>query len=248
MIKKKGNANMKLDLLIISIAPIIAILIWIYIKDKYDKEPIKKLIRLFFIGVLISIPAIAIEDILLKVKIENVYLNSIYTAFIVAASTEEILKVFVLIPYTVKSKYYTEKLDGIVYSVFTTLGFATIENLIYIFHGNQLNLMQIGLARAVISIPAHVLFAINMGYYLSMYKFNLDKPKISKIFLSKLILIPIVLHGVFDILAMVKTTQASIVFIIYLIYLWKISLDKLDEYTDYARRRFLRLKKNKHKR
>jgi len=35
--------------------------------------------------------------------------------------------------------------------------------------------------------------------------------------------------------------------VIYLIYLWKISLDKLDEYTDYARRRFLRLKKKKHK-
>ncbi|WP_283594738.1 PrsW family intramembrane metalloprotease [Paraclostridium bifermentans] len=238
---------MKLDLLIISLAPTIAILIWIYIKDKYDKEPIKVLIRLFFIGTLISIPAIAIEDILLKAKIGNSHLNLIYTAFVVAAATEEILKIMILIPYTLRSRHYTEKLDGIVYSIFTTLGFATIENLIYIFHGNQLNLLQIGLARAVISIPAHVLFAINMGYYLSMYKFNLDKPKVKKVFLAKLILIPIALHGVFDILAMIKTTWASICFVIYLIYLWKISLDKLDEYTDYARRRFLRLKKHKHK-
>ena len=86
---------MKLDLLIISLAPTIAILIWIYIKDKYDKEPIKVLIRLFFIGTLISIPAIAIEDILLKAKIDNSHLNLIYTAFVVAAATEEILKIMI---------------------------------------------------------------------------------------------------------------------------------------------------------
>jgi RsiW-degrading membrane proteinase PrsW (M82 family) len=238
---------MKLDLLIISLAPTLALLIWIYIKDKYDKEPIKVLIKLFFIGTLMSIPAIAIEDILLKANINNSYLNLIYTAFIVAAATEEVLKAMVLIPYTLKSKYYTEKLDGIVYSMFITLGFATIENLIYIFNGNYLDIFQIGLARAVISIPAHVLFSINMGYYLSMYKFNLDELKSKKIFLVKLILIPIILHGLFDILAMIKTTWSSIIFVVYLVYLWKISLDKLDEYTDYARRRFLRLKRKKRK-
>lgn len=238
---------MKLNLLIISLAPTLAILMWVYIKDKYDREPIKVLIRLFFIGTLISIPAIAIEDILLRVKINNSYLSLIYTSFIVAATTEEVLKAMVLIPYTLKSRYYTEKLDGIVYSIFITLGFATIENIIYIFNGNYLNIFQIGLARAVISIPAHVLFAINMGYYLSMYKFNLDELKNKKIFLVKLILIPIILHGLFDVLAMIKTTWASIIFIVYLVYLWKISLDKLDEYTDYARRRFFRLKRKKNK-
>lgn len=238
---------MKLNLLIISLAPTLALLMWIYIKDKYDREPIKVLIRLFFIGTLISVPAIAIEDILLRVNINNSYLNLIYTSFIVAATTEEVLKAMVLISYTLKSRYYTEKLDGIVYSICITLGFATIENIIYIFNGNYLNVFQIGLARAVISIPAHVLFAINMGYYLSMYKFNLDELKSRRLFLVKLILIPIILHGLFDILAMIKTTWASIVFIVYLVYLWKISLDKLDEYTDYARRRFFRLKRKKNK-
>lgn len=238
---------MKLDLLLVAIAPTIAILIWIYIKDKYDKEPIKILIKLFFIGILISIPAIAIEDLLIKINIKNEFLNLIFTSFIVAATTEELLKVIVLIPYTLRSKYYTEKLDGMVYSIFTTLGFATVENIIYIFNEGQFNLLKIGIARAIISIPAHVLFAINMGYYLSMYKFNLDKSK-RNIFLLKLIFIPIVLHGIFDYLVMLKTTISSILFIIYLIYLWKISLDKLDKYTDYARRRFFRLVKKKYKR
>lgn len=235
---------MKLNLLIISIAPSLAFLMWIYFKDKYEKEPIKFLAKLFFIGVLISIPAIAIEDLLLKVNINNEYLNLSYVAFIVAASTEEILKYIVLIAYALKSKYYTEKLDGIVYSIFITLGFATVENIIYIFYENYLSLLEIGLSRAIIAIPGHIMFAIAMGYYLSMYKFNSKNKNEKKINLLKIIFIPIILHGVFDFILMIKTTWATILFLLYLIYLWKISLDKVDIYTDYARKRFTRLRKN----
>ncbi len=239
---------MKLNLLIISIAPILAFLMWIYFKDKYEKEPIKFLAKLFFIGFLISIPAIAIEDLLLKVDINNKYLNLFYVAFIVAASTEEILKYIVLIAYALKSKYYTEKLDGIVYSIFITLGFATVENIIYIFYENYLSLLEIGLSRAIISIPGHIMFAISMGYYLSIYKFDSINKNEKKINLLKIILIPMILHGVFDFILMIKRTWATILFFIYFIYLWKISLDKLDIYTDYARKRFIRLRKNNKKR
>ncbi|WP_373599553.1 PrsW family intramembrane metalloprotease [Paraclostridium bifermentans] len=234
---------MRLDLLIISISPSIAFLIWIYLKDKYEKEPIRYLINLFILGTLVSIPAIAIEDILMKVDISNKYLNIAYIAFIVAAFTEEILKASILIAYCLKSKYYTEKLDGIVYSIFITLGFATIENIIYIFYEVYLNIFEIGLTRAIISIPAHIMFAITMGYYLSMYKFNQEENRYK--YILKMILIPIFLHGVFDFILMIKTRGATVVFIIYLVYLWKISLDKLDQYTDYARKRFIRLRKRK---
>lgn len=234
---------MRIDLLIISISPSIAFLIWIYLKDKYEKEPIKYLINLFILGTLLSIPAIAIEDILMNVTISSKYLNIAYIAFIVAALTEELLKAIVLISHSVKSKYYTEKLDGIVYSIFITLGFATIENIIYIFYEVYLNIFEIGLTRAIISIPAHIMFAITMGYYLSMYKFNQEEKKYK--YILKMILIPIFLHGVFDFILMIKTKWSTIVFIIYLLYLWKISLDKLDEYTDYARKRFIRLRKRK---
>ncbi|MEF9991587.1 MAG: PrsW family glutamic-type intramembrane protease [Peptostreptococcaceae bacterium] len=236
---------MKVDLLIISIAPSLTFLIWAYIKDKYEKEPIRFLGKLFFIGTLISIPAIIIEDMLIKININNEYLNLLYIAFIVAAFTEEILKVIVLISYTLKSKYYTEKLDGIVYSIFITLGFATIENIIYIFGESYLNVFEVGLSRAIISIPAHIMFSITMGYYLSIYKFSKEKMNIKKIYLLNVILIPVILHGLFDFLLMLKTSWSTVVFLIYLIYLWKINLDKFDEYTDYARRRFIRLKKSK---
>lgn len=236
---------MSINLLIISIAPSIAFLIWIYLKDKYDKEPISFLIKLFFIGVLISIPAILAEDILFNINIDNIYINRAYTAFIVAASSEEILKAIPLILYVSKNRHFTEKLDGIVYSIFISLGFATIENIIYIVYGNNTQVFELSLSRAFISIPAHIMFAITMGYYLSLYRFTANDEKLRKIYLIKSIVIPILLHGIFDFILMFKSKTTLIIFFIYLIYLWKINIDKLDEYTNYARKRAYRFKKLK---
>ena len=60
---------MKLDLLVLAIAPVIAIILWIYLKDKYDKEPICILIKFFIFGILVSMLAIYGEEILIKVNI-----------------------------------------------------------------------------------------------------------------------------------------------------------------------------------
>lgn len=236
---------MSMNLLIISIAPSIAFLIWIYLKDKYEKEPIKLLIKLFLVGAIISIPAILIEEVLFKVNINNTYLKIVYTSFIVAALSEEGLKFLALLICAMKNKHYTEKLDGVVYSIFVSLGFATIENIIYIMYGNNNQIFELGLTRAVISIPAHIMFAITMGYYLSLYKFTSENEQTKKIYLIKSILIPILLHGLFDFILMFKSKTTLILFFIYLVYLWKINIDKLDEYTNYARKRAYRFKKLK---
>lgn len=236
---------MSINLLIISIAPSIAFLIWIYLKDKYEKEPILFLIKLFFIGMIISIPILLVEEILLYINLDNIYLNRAYIAFIVASSSEEILKATPLIIYTIKNRHFTEKLDGIIYSVFISLGFATIENIIYIVYGNNTQVFELGFSRAFISIPAHIMFAITMGYYLSLYKFTNEDKKLKNKYLIKSILIPILLHGVFDFILMFKSKLTLFIFFIYLVYLWKINIDKLDEYTNYARKRAYRFKRLK---
>lgn len=236
---------MNINLLIISIAPSIAFLIWIYIKDKYEKEPVKLLIKFFILGALASIPAVVIEDLLFGINIQNEYIRMAYVSFAVAAFSEEILKIIILIMFALKNRHFTEKLDGIVYSVFVSLGFATVENIIYIVYGNSSQGLELGLSRAVISIPAHIMFAITMGYYLSLYKFENKDIKNKNYYLIKSIVIPIVLHGIFDFILMIKSKTALFVFFIYLIYLWKINLDKLDEYTNYARKRAYRFKRLK---
>ena len=230
---------MKLELLVLAIAPVATIILWIYLKDKYDKEPVITLSKFFILGILVSVLAIYVEELLIKLNTFSKIGYMIYISFIVAGLTEEGLKALILIPNLLREKNFNEKLDGIIYSVFLSLGFATIENIIYILFEDPTSVFQVSIIRAIISIPAHMMFAIIMGYYISKYKFNSSKSK-PKTYLIMSIIVPILLHGIFDFILMIPYRWSIIVFVAYIVFLWKISLDKLDEYTDNSRRRFLK--------
>lgn len=235
---------MKFELLILAIAPTIGVMLWIYLKDKYDKEPVMVLGKFFVIGVFISIIAIMLEFILLKINSFTGYLNYIYISFIVAGFVEEGVKWIALVPNLLKEKNFNEKLDGIIYSIFLSLGFATIENIVYLMSEDSSTAIQLGMIRAVISIPAHMMFAITMGYYISKYKYSASKNKKIK-YLSFSLLFPILLHGVFDFILMIEYRWSIILFIAYIVFLWKINLDKLDNYIKNSKKRFFRRKKHR---
>ena len=232
---------MKIYLLILALIPVGCFIGWIYYKDKYEREPPIKLVEYFVLGILVSILAIFIELYLSKLNNFNGILSNIYTAFFVAALTEEGLKSIILIPMILREKNFNEKLDGIIYSIFLSLGFATIENIIYLMRERIDLLFSLSITRGLISIPSHIMFAITMGYYISKYKF--DKYNKKK-YLYFAVIIPILLHGVFDFILMIGYRWAIIVFVVYLIFLWKINLDKLDKYTLYSKIRFYK-RKNK---
>ncbi|MGL5313552.1 MAG: PrsW family intramembrane metalloprotease [Peptostreptococcaceae bacterium] len=235
---------MKIELLILAIAPVVACLLWVYLKDKYEKEPIKILGKFFVLGIFVSVLSIIIEEFLIKINIFTGYSYILYMSFIVAGLTEEGIKALVLIPNLLRAKDFNEKLDGVIYSIFLSLGFATIENLIYILFEDAGVAYEVGVIRAVISIPAHIMFGITMGYYISKYRFSSTLAKKREYFIMA-ILAPILMHGVFDFILMIQYRWAIIVFIVYIVYLWKISLDKLDEYTNNSRKRFFRSRKKR---
>lgn len=230
---------MKLDLLILAIAPVVTIILWIYLKDKYDKEPIRILSKFFILGILVSTLAIYTEEILIKINMFIGESDIFYMSFIIAGLVEEGLKALVLIPNLLKEKNFNERLDGIIYSVFLSLGFATIENIIYILFENPISAFEVGVIRSIISVPAHMIFAVIMGYYISKYRFTSSKVKKRKYLILSIIL-PILLHGIFDFILMIQYRWSIIVFIAYIVYLWKSGLDKLDEYTNNSRNKFLR--------
>ena len=234
---------MKIYILILAILPISFFVGWIYLKDKYEKEPPLKLIKYFLLGILVSIFAIILELYFSKLNIFSGILGYIYTAFFVAAFTEEVVKSIILIPILLRDNDFNEKLDGIIYSIFLSLGFATVENIIYLMRERLDLSFELGITRGFISIPSHVMFAITMGYYISKYKFAKEDSEKNK-YLIYAIIIPILLHGVFDFILMIGYRWAIIVFIVYIIFLWKINLDKLDKYTLYSKIRFYK-RKNK---
>lgn len=228
---------MELRLFIIATTPAIAIIFGIYLSDKYDREPLKVLLLTYLLGALTVIPIIIVEEILLSFNIFGGTLSNLYTAFIVAGFTEEFFKREVILRIPYKTKYFNEKLDGIVYGVFSSMGFATVENIVYVVY-RYANNPHVGLYRGIFSVPAHAVFGITMGYYLSLAKFDTDRIRARKN-MRRSLYMPILLHGTFNFILMTNIPQLSILFIPYVIYIWWINQRKLSKFIYDSRHRII---------
>ena len=143
----------------------INILFYIWFRDKYDKEPLGMLVKALLIGVLIVVPVIFVEGLLMnQMPQSGKVAEAAYQAFVVAGFTEELFKFMGLYILVWRSRSFNEQFDGIVYAVFVSLGFAGVENVLYVIDGG----MQTALIRAITAVPAHAIFGIAMGYYLGI--------------------------------------------------------------------------------
>lgn len=223
-------------ILLTALLPIAILVYYIYHKDKKSPEPTGQLVKAFFYGIL-SIPLSFCMSIPLGVI--GVYpaeatsiLGSISTAFFGAAIPEEIAKLFVLWLVLRKNPYFDEKMDGIVYAVCVSLGFAALENIMYLF-SNAESYMSLGIARGIFAVPGHFCFGILMGYYYSLAKFYPKTPKKNKVLI---LLAPIIVHGLYDsILFIINVTPAisGILLIVFLVFchkMWKYGSQSIDEH------------------
>jgi RsiW-degrading membrane proteinase PrsW (M82 family) len=215
-----------MGILLASLAPVFIILFYIYFRDKYDREPIKLLLLAILAGVVIVLPILIIERLLMRVMPDMGQLgNAAYQAFIVAATTEELFKFLALYLLVWRSPSFNEKFDGIVYAVFVSLGFAAVENVMYVMEGGY----EIALVRAITAVPAHALFGVTMGYYLGiahMYE------ELRSSYLGRAVLVPIVLHGVYDFILMVGVDWLLSFFVLYIIFLYVMGMRKLKVLSD----------------
>lgn len=219
---------MKLDLLITAITPGIALGLIFYLFDRHDREPIRMLLKIFVLGMISVVPTILAEYVLSSFFMVGGVVGAFYTAFVVAGFTEEFMKRRVVIKHVYYNPVFNEKLDGIVYCVMAALGFATIENIMYVVLRFS-DIESIGLYRAVLSVPAHMLFAVTMGYYLSLAKFS-SAPKEQEYFYIKSLTVPVILHGTFDFILMSGIELLMLFFIPFVIYMWVVNLKKLNVY------------------
>jgi RsiW-degrading membrane proteinase PrsW (M82 family) len=165
-------------LLALAIAPGLAIVMFIYERDKLDREPFHLLIKTFFLGILSIFPAILIEFGVQQLGFvpakDEVAMTGVYA--IMVGFIEEICKYSVLVWFAYPRKEFDEPFDGITYAVMIAMGFATFENISYVVdHGVRRGFMEgmnIGLWRMISAVPAHASFAILMGYYVGMAKFK----------------------------------------------------------------------------
>jgi len=122
-----------------------------------------------------------------------------------------------------RSRNFNEPVDGIVYAVFISLGFAGVENVLYVFNP-QLGGMSTALMRAVVSVPAHGLFGIIMGYHFAIARFE-PQNKSLRIFLA--FFAPWLAHGVYNTILLSGYTYYLVVFVPFLLMLWHSGLKKI---------------------
>lgn len=182
-----------LELFGIALAPGAAITLYIYLKDKHEREPLTLLLISFFYGVLSTFVTLAVSmplNLLVMLKSDDV-IDQFIEAFFKVALIEEASKFlfvrFILYP----NRNFNEPFDGIVYAVMVSMGFATLENFLYVFEYG----FQTGILRMFTAVPAHATFGVMMGYYLGKAKFT----KSNGFFFAILaLLIPTLFHGAYD--------------------------------------------------
>lgn len=188
----------------LALIPVVGLLIFIYFNDKKEKEPFGLLVGLFFAGMGTIVTAIIAELvgglILGAVFPANTVIGGVLDAMLIVAPAEELGKFLVLRLITWKNKNFNYNYDAIVYAVFVSLGFAAFENITYVFGSG------IGTAflRMFTAVPGHACFAVFMGFFYSKAKYAslTGKKGACAGFTALAMIVPIVIHGVYDAILM----------------------------------------------
>lgn len=182
---------MELSLISLAIAPGVAIALFVYFRDKYEKEPLSLLLKVFFAGFLTVIPVALIEQWLSQaIVLEQTIAHIAVQNFLFIGFTEEVCKYFCLYAIAYSNKNFNEPFDGIVYAVMVSMGFATSENLLYVLDGG----LHVAVMRLFTAVPAHATFGVLMGYFVGLAKFKNN----STVFLIYGLIIAAIFHGAYD--------------------------------------------------
>lgn len=212
-------------LLSAAIAPGLSLLSFFYLKDRFDQEPISMIIRTFIMGALLVFPIMFIQY---AFEVEHVLQAPWSKSFLLSGTLEEFFKWFIFLYVVYKHTSFDGYYDGILYGVSISLGFATVENILYLFA----NGIEVAVGRAFFPVSSHALFGVLMGYYFGKAKTLQDvsrKPK----FLFISLIIPILLHSAYDMILELWSTYWIYVLTPFMILLWMLALRKVKKANDY---------------
>lgn len=176
-----------------AIAPAIVLAIIMICKDRRP-EPIGWLLAAVGLGVLVGPAVLLLGYVLLPDIPTDTFIGAFLSSFINAAIPEEGLKFTALYFLAKRCKHFNEMFDGIVYAVCIGMGFAGLENILYLF-GAEDEWIYVGISRAFMSVPMHYFFAIIMGAFFSLGWFD---RKNRKLYMTAALLLPIIVHGAYD--------------------------------------------------
>lgn len=162
----------QLLLVIIAILPPLAFMLYIYRLDRIEPEPYGLILKALALGAAAVIPAALIELSLGMIPVFALggLAGAALKSFIVIAPVEEALKLAVVLLFIWKNRNFNEENDGIVYTGAAAIGFALLENILYVVQSG----FGTGIMRAVTSIPLHTFTGVIMGYFVGIARFAPD--------------------------------------------------------------------------
>ena len=219
-------------LTLLAVIPSVFLLIKVYQADKVEKEPAPLLFKLFIKGLESAFFAAVVEALLINfglntlvhlglIEGEGSFLYHAIEAFLIVAVAEEGFKYYFLKKTTWNHPAFDYRFDAVVYAVFVSLGFATIENILYVW-GSQIESgtgLQLSVYRGVLSVPAHCVFAVAMGihYGAAKYAQGHEQFDLEEAGLRKAFLVPVLMHGFFDFALMMNQPLYTGLFFLFVI-------------------------------
>ena len=211
------------DLILWSQAPVLFIAVWIYFKDKYEKEPLTLLVVAYVMGVISAMLAGQSNSFLFKlydVQLGHDYLKLFFVAVFIVGLFEEGFK-FIFLRVLYNNKNFNEPFDGIIYGGFIGLGFASIENFEYVAQGGK----TVAIVRMFTAVPFHACLGMILGYYLGKAKFPSSLKSNKTITIIKGFCLVVLLHGLYDYFIFIKT-QNLITFLTLVVFVFSIFLSR----------------------
>ena len=193
-------------LLLAALVPAAFLMVQVYRLDRIEKEPAGLLLKLALFGALSGLAAGAIEGALtrvLDVTLGGSMLRLVLENFLAVALVEEACKRWVVLKFAWRHPAFDYRFDAVVYCVFSALGFAALENILYVAEYG----FAVAVSRALLSVPGHCFFAVYMGIYLGQAKmaeramqwYYIELPDESPgQYLRASLLVPTLLHGFWD--------------------------------------------------
>ena len=217
-----------LILLAAAVLPALYLLAQVYKMDTIEKEPWTLLRKLLLWGAISGIPAALVESLLTGVVLgaftEGTVLYNLVAGFVVAALVEESIKFFFLYKFTFRDPAFNYRFDGVVYAVFVSMGFAILENVLYVFQGG----LGVAVTRALLALPLHAACGVYMGIAYGQQKVrSLYQPATFGSVAAACLPTPILIHGFYDFCAFMQTVPFTIIFIVFVIAVFIFTLKQL---------------------
>lgn len=195
---------------IAGLAPALLLICYIYYADHLQREPMRQLWRAFCFGIGSIAVSLIFSTFLELFGLDNGYLGGLLgvlnQAFWGAAIPEETAKLLMLWLVVRRNPYFDERMDGIVYAVCVGMGFAGLENVMYL--GESDDWVTLGIMRGLLAVPCHYYNAVAMGYFYSLYKWGQQERRTRNLVLAWVV--PIMMHGIYDSLVMAVSVTDSV--------------------------------------